>query len=720
MKKIKLFLTSSLRELERDLAELGAFVADLNDRYASQNIYFQLNISGEGDFAEDVEAAQNSELFYIIFHDEPQDRARAEFEAAYAAFHEKKTPKIITYYKQLDRNQPEDTALAFMDKLRNELGHFNSKYTHIDTVKLNVVLQLKSLGLEHIKVDVKGSSLILDDKELTTLTLDNIPMIFNNKNLTALKEEYARLDIEYWSLRKRMQKDRDDEEAWAAYPDVSRRKKEREETIHSLQMNVITTASSLLEKDGTGVYSQRYMLARQCLEEGDIDGADQALKEEELEQEEVLEQEKSDEEKKIRQALVENRLLRVNVLKMKIEKPNRFTEIEHNFEKAIKLEKDWGLERKSLRLYAVYLYKQNHFGKALEYAQLYLHWLESEEKEEDEIAFSCNLIAICYNGLHRFKEAEELYKKALGIRERLAKESPAAFEPYLALSCNNLALLYKTTQRYPEAEELYKKALAVYGRLAKERPAAFEPYLALSCNNLASLYYTTQRYPEAEELYKKALGIRGRLAKESPAAFEPDLAGSCNNLALLYKTTQRYPEAEELYKKALVVYGRLMINIPMYTDSYNSTLLDLVYLLHDMEKYEEAEPLYFKLISLREKLAAENLELYEGSLALALNNLGSMYRKMQRYTEAEPLYNRALDIRKKLLGQNPDDSRSRNNLASQLYRFGLLYEQTERLQAAQATWQQALDIWETMNEDGIGDYTEEFENTRNKLTQGAV
>jgi hypothetical protein len=32
MKKIKLFLTSSLKELDRDLADLGAFVADLNDR----------------------------------------------------------------------------------------------------------------------------------------------------------------------------------------------------------------------------------------------------------------------------------------------------------------------------------------------------------------------------------------------------------------------------------------------------------------------------------------------------------------------------------------------------------------------------------------------------------------------------------------------------------------------------------------------------------------
>jgi hypothetical protein len=145
VKKVKLFLTSSLKELDRDLEELGAFIGDLNDRYESQGIYFQLAVSGEGGFEEDVKSARESELFYIIFHEEPQDQARAEFDAAYKAFKEKKSPRIVTYYKQVG-DQGCGSALAFMEKLRSELGYFNSKYAHMDTIKLNFMLQLKSLG----------------------------------------------------------------------------------------------------------------------------------------------------------------------------------------------------------------------------------------------------------------------------------------------------------------------------------------------------------------------------------------------------------------------------------------------------------------------------------------------------------------------------------------------------------------------------------------------
>jgi tetratricopeptide (TPR) repeat protein len=1030
-KKIKLFLTSSFQGLEKDVTELSAFVGDLNDRYESQGIYFSLHVSGQGEMKEDIEAAENSELFYIIFHDEPQDRAKAEFEAAYTAFREKKTPKILTYYKQFEGDSPRQSALAFMDKLRNELEHFNSKYTHMDTIKLNVVLQLKALGLEHVKIDVEGSSIILDDKKLTTLTLDNVPMIFNNKNLAVLKEEYARLEKEYWLLREQVRKDPDDEESLDAYSDVSRRRKKIEKTIYSLQMNVITTATSLLEKDGTGIYSQRYMLARQCLEEGDIEGADQALNEDELEQEEALEQEKAAEEKKVRQAIVENRLLRVNVLKMQIENPNRFAEIEHNFETAIKLEKDWGLERKTLGLYAIYLHKRSvDFQKALKYAQLYLHWIKSEDKEESEIALVCSFIVeygrngICglldnpdkinnltkaielakdnvdfyrfraqiyehdrnyfddaikditkcikleeeeniadyswranvflrkkdydnaikditkcielkkenvsdyyywrgrvyyykkdhdnaikdftkcielsgsevcdmlinipknlltkemcvlaaqkdrrafkyipknlkmelryvedineefslsqediswniflilddkalnaaldycdfmlkyapeqvvdrissylssnfieeieekirlsspeklcdvenewkkliatvpehlalryksnshkeaennyigvlsiyerlavknpttfepalatnydilaklYRTTQRYSESEELYKKMIAIYERLVAKEPASFDPKLANTCNDLAILYETNQRYTDAEELFKKSLIIYERRAGVSKL---PNLAVACSNLAYLYDTTQRYSDAEELYKKALVIRERLAVEHPAVFEPDLAQSCDNLAELYKTTQRNAEAELLYQKAANIYERLSTENPTtYDDSYNTTLFNLVNLLHDMGKYDEAEHFYHKLISLRERLAKNNLEKYEGQLALALNNFGSMYRKIESFTEAELLYNRALVIRKKLITENPNDNGCKNNLATQLYRLGLLHEQTNRLPQAQEYWQQAFDIWESMNKDSIGDNMKFLEEIQTKMSK---
>jgi tetratricopeptide (TPR) repeat protein len=740
----------------------------------------------------------------------------------------------------------------------------------MDTVKLNVVLQLKSLGLEHIKVDIKDSTVVLDEKNL--MTLENIPLIFNNKNLAILKNEHAAIEKEFWELSAKVHNNPEDKDARARFLHLSGEMNRLNEAMHSLQKDILAMETSFLEKSGSGYISPRQKQARLCLEDGDIEGAKKILAEDELEKEEVQALELMDEMKKKLQALVGDWLQRIDVLKLDIQNSNRFTEIDHCFEKAIKLEKDGGLlERKSLRLYADYQFNQNNFEKAIKYAQLYLHWLvnsteprscegsplESEGKEGMEIASIYNFIARCLSGLNRYSEANELYRKALviheyhakenpaavepylaiiynnmafsydkienfteaeelykkaliiyesliknnpfeqdlaaaynnlaclykknrryseaeelfrktlAIRERLAKESPAAFEPDLALTYNNLARLYDTTERYAQAEELYKKILVIYERLTKGTSAAFMPFLAGTYSNMAHMYGTTERYTEAEELFRKALAVHKRLAKENPEVFEPDLAANYNNLANLYDITERYTDAEEqyrnalviyeqmakenpdvfepdlaanftnladlyakteryteteeLYRKALVIYERLMINTPEeYADSYDSSLFYLVDLLHDMGKYEEAEPLYHKLIGLREKLASENPEEYEALLATALNNLGSMFRTIQRNTEAEQLYNRALVLQKNIFEKNQEDDYSKNELAAQLYRFGLLYEQTDRLAEAQASWRQALDIWETMNEDEIGDYTESFENTRNKLAQGAL
>jgi len=121
------------------------------------------------------------------------------------------------------------------------------------------------------------------------------------------------------------------------------------------------------------------------------------------------------------------------------------------------------------------------------------------------------------------------------------------------------------------------------------------------------------------------------------------------------------------------------------------------------------------LIKLRERLAEENPKDYDRLFALVLNNLGSMYRSEGRFAETEPLYNRALILRKKLYVENPTDDGCKNKLATQFYRLGLLFEQMEKQKQAKESWQQALDIWETMDEDSIGNNMEYFEDTRRKM-----
>ena len=96
-----------------------------------------------------------------------------------------------------------------------------------------------------------------------------------------------------------------------------------------------------------------------------------------------------------------------------------------------------------------------------------------------------------------------------------------------ALCCLHLAFFAQVPSVAPDgddAEEMYKVALEIQQRLANDNPQAYERDLAFTLNNLALLYFKTQRLTDAEEKYKQALEIQQRLANDNPQVYEPDLA----------------------------------------------------------------------------------------------------------------------------------------------------------------------------------------------------
>ena len=93
----------------------------------------------------------------------------------------------------------------------------------------------------------------------------------------------------------------------------------------------------------------------------------------------------------------------------------------------------------------------------------------------------------------------------------------------MATSLNNLALLYQAMGRYAEAEPLYRRSLAIWEKqLGRDHPA-----VATIVNNLASLYWAMGRYAEAEPLLRRSLEVREKQLGRD----HPDVAQSLNNLA---------------------------------------------------------------------------------------------------------------------------------------------------------------------------------------------
>src|SRR6266852_2759637 len=83
-------------------------------------------------------------------------------------------------------------------------------------------------------------------------------------------------------------------------------------------------------------------------------------------------------------------------------------------------------------------------------------------------------------------------------------ESFGASDPRLATTLNDLAELYKTQGRLADAEPLYRRVLGIREKVL----GPDHPDVGTSFNNLAVLYKTQGRFAEAEPLYRRSLGIR--------------------------------------------------------------------------------------------------------------------------------------------------------------------------------------------------------------------
>src|SRR5262245_57247714 len=138
-----------------------------------------------------------------------------------------------------------------------------------------------------------------------------------------------------------------------------------------------------------------------------------------------------------------------------------------------------------------------------------------------------------YTGAASFDEA------ALSIVTE--KFGPDALETSTAL--NNLAVVYESLARFIEAEALLRRAVEIdENTLGKDHPDIASRY-----NNLAHLFQVQGKYVQSEALYRRAIEIsENTLGKD-----HPDVASRYSNLAGLLDDQGKYDQAEALFRQAI-------------------------------------------------------------------------------------------------------------------------------------------------------------------------
>lgn len=203
-----------------------------------------------------------------------------------------------------------------------------------------------------------------------------------------------------------------------------------------------------------------------------------------------------------------------------------------------------------------------------------------------------------------------------------------------AQAVTDLALVYQNKGLYAKALPWCDTAILLRQGLDNK------VMLAVAYNNKGVLYKDLGNYTDAEALIKKANGIVAEQKNDLGCAL------TLNNLAMVYVGMNKLKDAETQMTKTMEYAVKAMGET---SSNYLKLQINQAYVYRLQQKYDEAEALYKKAISIKEKNLGATTD-----LAHLKSGLAELYMEMGKYNEVEKLLKSSYDILKRKLGEaNP-------------------------------------------------------------------
>jgi tetratricopeptide (TPR) repeat protein len=223
-------------------------------------------------------------------------------------------------------------------------------------------------------------------------------------------------------------------------------------------------------------------------------------------------------------------------------------------------------------------------------------------------------------------DAVPLFRRALALRESsLGPESAEVAEVL-----NDLGTALAAKRQFDEAETTLRRTLAIQERLWGGR----DPRVAKTLHNLSGVAYYRGRPADAERFLQRALAIRETVL----APDDPDLAGSLEALGLLRQSQGRLPEAERLLERQVPIVEK--IYGPGHPELARA-LFNLGLVRKNLGQDASARGLLERSLAIEEKTLQPN----HPQLVRTLAELADLYCFHGRYAEAEPLFQRLIELR---------------------------------------------------------------------------
>lgn len=614
MKKIKIFLASSIVEFARERDELELFIRNVSDRFEEnydtkiiplrcENVDTCMSLNGKQE--EFNELIRESEMCFFIFFTRVGEITRQEFDVAFKRFSDSPNhkPQIYVYFKVIpDGVQADESVKDFMKTIDETYKHYYSNFSNIDTIKLRILLNLKMQEMDFVQVEIKGDRCLVD--KVDVLSLKNVSEFANSKELAALNSELNAVEDEYMQMKPMYEQGNFSEEFRREYIRVAARRQSLKEMLTSLKSSIFELSLNLSRDEVRGDLTPRQREAYRLLEMGDSKGCLSVLDSNDIDDEfERFERQQEMESKRKAAVYIREHKLAIDVLRTMYDYKERFAEIDKRYEKIVSAALKYQVELGVLYDYAFYYHEQNEYEKALNVAEKYRVFCEdpsygisdyeksrlysimgrlyrkADKQDISEVYFLRTVqiretlaakhseykldlasvyqnTGVIYNDTKQFDKAE---KYLLAAQKTYASYTGALQpdNPFVARNFNALGRMYASTLRYDKAEQCYLQSLEFCKKSSQIVPHCFEFYWGVGCQGMGEMYSAMGLLDKAEQRFCEAVSIRQTLTAENPFANEPYLAESILSLAEVYKSKKQLKQAEQQFTLAKEIYSRL-------------------------------------------------------------------------------------------------------------------------------------------------------------------
>ena len=688
MKEIKIFLASSIEEFKYERLELGDYINGLNKIYKDKGIFISLekcedisNAIGLSRKQEEYnQAIRDSDMFYVIFGKEAGKYTIEEFDIAYEQFIKEHKPSIHTYFLKLSEDDnPASSVKDFITRLDQEIGHYYSVFSHIDSIKLNMLIELIRIKAVGGELEIKDGTAMINGKDV--LSVENIPVYKNNENLQEMKKRQNKLRGEMANYAARFGSNPDDFDAYHKLSSIAKELGELSGEINGIESDILNLCSSIVERSEAGDgLTWREREAGKCIDEGNYEGAllilrdqnrEKELKNAELHVEHGLEEIKG---------YIKEDCLRIDTLITQRINSDSSSEILECYRKCEELIKKYHVEITVLYDYSCFLYHQNKPKQATSvlewvkkyydlcppkdnmdeikvYAQLgnlYVWMGRGDEAKEcfqyvrgiceehiDNEAYKVQL-ANCYIGLGKLEngtnnqhDAKEFLSRAIEIFKNLKDINSESYGRYLPHAYFLLGIYYAEENNNMESISCLKKAIEFSRIYPESMDQDQEGSIAKYYTFLAEEYSKVGQFSLAEEVYNEGIDILEKLVNENPGAYDHILATLYYCITEYYLVRKQYNKAIETIDRCLWIINRFSEDFPdeikhMISECYRRKGKALTMIGKDYE----AEKLYISALEIEKEFYNQDSGKLDEFSALYHIELGKIYEKERRYKEA--------------------------------------------------------------------------------------